>query len=443
MTSILLLAILLSQPASLPEQIQKAQAEINQGDLQAAEQTIQGILQEHPDRPGPYYLLGSLRFRQGRLAEAEQMVQKSLSIEPRFLDAYLLLAGLYRNQGRGEEMMATLQRGHETLPNAAAITFQIASEYAAQGGFRESLAYLEKISPDSAPKSYWNLLGQNHVVLGNLNQADVAFQKYLEMDSTSVRTLRRLAAISLQKDDISAAWKYISEARRLAPNSTQVLFDFAHISMLENLVGEAAAALQFLLLMQPDHAQALFELGSAFIHFANFEASQGLFAQYVELEPEDAQGYAMLGYVLYLGSQFDEAKDPLTRALKMNPELLDAKFYLGMIAYSLGQNEEAEQLLKEVIERSANHGRARLNLGKLYIRQGKLEESRIELERAAELIPEDFEVHFQLSRIYTLGGNRERATEELALYEKYRDEKEKREAAARKTPFSHFYKETP
>jgi tetratricopeptide (TPR) repeat protein len=278
-----------------------------------------------------------------------------------------------------------------------------------------------------------------YTLTGNLDESEKAYLKYLEKKPASVRTLHTLSAIALKKNNAAESWEYIAKARRLAPNSPQILLDFAHISMAENLVGEAAAALQFLLLMQPDNTVALFELGSAFIQFANFDSSRELFRQFVELNPRDPMGHAMLGYVLYLSNQFEDAKTPLLKALELNPDLTDATFYLGMIEFSQASDDEAERLFKKVLTKTGNHGRAYLNLGKLYIRQRRMEDALSVLGKAVQIMPTDYEVHFQLSRVYSATGDREKAMHALKLFNKYQKEKEKREQESRRTPYTQFY----
>jgi len=305
--------------------------------------------------------------------------------------------------------------------------------------FSKALEILQQIPEEQAPSEYWDTLGKLHTLSGNLAHAEQAYRKYLERYPESVRTLHTLSAIALQRGEKSLAWEYIAKARRKAPNSPQILLDFAYISIAENLVGEAAAALQFLLLMQPDNTDAIFELGSAFIHFANFDNSRELFHQYVKLKPNDPMGHAMLGYVLYLSNQFDEARKRLNRALELDPKLTDAKFYLGMVDFSQAKDENAEKLFREVISQSGDHGRAYLNLGKLYLRKRRIEEAREVLEKAVRIMPADFEVHFQLSRVYAAAGEREKAMHSLQLFNKYQKEKEKREQESRRTPYTQFY----
>jgi len=434
----LLLTLFLTQDADLDRQLALTRAALEGGDLQTAEETIRRTIQGFPDSFEARFLMGGILTRQGRIRRAEEEFLRTLELNPQFDQVYLVLATLYRSDNRSDAALRLLEKGSGLLPENAEIRYQLADLYLARQDYRAAIGQLREISPSDMSDQHWNRLGQSYLLSGNLEQADISLQQYLKLRGGSVRTLRTLAAVALRRGDSARSWDYIARARRLAPNSTQVLLDFAHISMIENLVGEAAAAFQYLLLMDPDNTQALFELGSAFIHFANFGRCEELFAQYIELKPKDAQGHAMLGYSQYLSSKFGEARSSLGQALELDSEIVDATFYLGMIAYSEGVEPEAERLLREVLSKSPEHGRALLGLGKLYVRQRKLEQAKVELEKAVRQIPTDFEVHFQLSRVYALLGDQEGARREVKLFEQYRDAKERRETESRRTPYSDF-----
>jgi tetratricopeptide (TPR) repeat protein len=439
MLVLMIWALLISQVAPEREALDKIRAALSQNDLKTAETVATETVRLYPDSPGGHFFLGGIRARQRRFEEAEAEFLKVLEIDEDFPDAYLVIGTLYEAQNRLDEALAILERGLRNLPENTAVRYQLGRLLVSQADFRRAISVLTRIPAEEAPVDYWDTLGQAYTLSGEINRAEESYSEYLEQRPNSVRTLHTLSAIALKRNDTAKAWEHIAQARRLAPNSPQILLDFAYISMAENLVGEAAAALQFLLLMQPNNTDAIFELGSAFIHFANFDSSGELFRQYVKLKPNDPMGHAMLGYVLFLSSQFDDARASLTRALEIDADLIDATFYLGMIEFSQARNDQAEQLFKAVLNRTQDHARAYLNLGKLYIRQRRLDEALTVLQKAVQLIPTNFEVHFQLSRVYAAMGDREKAAHSLKLFKKYQEEKETREQASRRTPYTQFY----
>lgn len=428
------LAILLSSPPA--EDLVSVRQLLENGHFQEAERQLDRYIQENPNEARAHYLRGVLNSAQQRLDVAENALLRAVELNPADPDPYLLLGRMYRSQQKLKKSIELLQRGLETTSQSPQVSFELARSLAEARQFAAALKRLESVSPEQAPDRYWELAGSCHLMLGATEAAEKAFQSHLDGHPRSVKTLQTLAAIALQQDQIDRAWDYIARARRLAPTSPQILFDFAHVSFTRNLVSEAVTALRFLLIMEPDRPEYLFQLASAMIRLADYTKAQQLLDRYVQLRPDDARGRAMLGYAYFSGNRYPEAKEHLLRAVELDPSELEALYYLGTLAYTQGEDEKAERYFKEILLEDNTHGRAHLGLGKLRLRQRRFEEALESLRHAEEQRPDDFDVYFQLSRVYSSLGQRELASQAMQKYSELKAAQDQADAEALRLPYS-------
>jgi predicted Zn-dependent protease len=251
-----------------------------------------------------------------------------------------------------------------------------------------------------------------------------------------VKTLQTLSAIALKRGAKNEAWEYIAQARKLAPNSAQVVFAFAGVSLENYLVSEAIMALRLLLLREPDNPEYLLMLGNCVLESATeFSKAVDYFRRYVELRPDDALGHMMLGYGHYVNRDYDKAGAELRRTLEIQPDFLEAEYYLAMIDYHGNRDEAAVERLEALLKRRPDHHKAHTTLGKIFLRQRRFGEAVEHLQRAVELTGGTSDLHFNLSRTFTQLGDRAEAERQLALYQRFKVEEEKREQEGRRLRF--------
>lgn len=309
--------------------------------------------------------------------------------------------------------------------------------YADRRDFRQALQVLTTIPENEAPANYLEVVGRIHVSAGNFAEAERVYLRLLEKDPSSIATLRALSGLALKKGDNATAWAYMARARKEAPNSPEILYEFAQVSLTHSLIAEAVTALRLLLLLEPDKPEYVFTLGSALVRSnADYLEAPAYFKTYLQLRPDDPRAEMMLGYSLYLANELPPATSHLEKAAQLDPKLTEARYYLGMIAYKEANDSKAEELFRAVLSDSDNHAQAGLALGKLYLRQRKYEQAAAELERSVRLLPADSDAHFQLSRVYAQLGNQDKALKEQELYLKYKKEEEQRAKESGRLPFS-------
>lgn len=434
---ILRIAVVLTLLApDFSSQLAQIMGALEKGDLASADQAARQLASDFPRRPATHHIIGIVRLRQGRLGDAETAFKKALQLDPTQREARLELSRLYQADGRLQDAQNTVEEGLEILGPDPSLLYQLGVVLAAKRDFKEAIRTLKKVPEEEAPPGYWETVGRILATTGDFSAAEDAYRKLLQRRPGSVPVLRALAGLALKRGDKQAGWDYIAAARGEAPNSPEVLYDFAQVSLANYLLSEAISAARLLLLLEPDNLDALFILGRSLLSGNLGEAAQSVFAEYLKRRPEDPNGHMMMGIALYESGDFQQARARFESAQQLEAGLVEADYYLGMVAYSLSEDAEAEALLLGVLGRNPNHGRARLGLGKLYLRQRKTEQAVAELKTAAQLLEGEPDVQFQLSRAYAQLGQTDLARQAVAAYRALKTKEDQAKEAAAAMPFT-------
>jgi cytochrome c-type biogenesis protein CcmH/NrfG len=245
-----------------------------------------------------------------------------------------------------------------------------------------------------------------------------------------------LAGVALKRGDAKGAWQYIAQARQLAPNSPDLLYEFAQISLTNNLGQEAVIAMHKALLLEPDRPEYLFCLADALLNTTNFHDAAGYLERYLKLKPDDPAGHLSYGWALYLEKDLEGARKQLEEAVRLSPDSIDAYYYLGTIAYETGDRASALDLFSKVLERKSDHSKALLGLGMVYFSERQYEKARLALEASARIDNYEPKVHYQLIQVYARLGNEDGATREQKLYAEAQRKVEERKRLSGTLPFS-------
>ncbi|PAP75030.1 tetratricopeptide repeat protein [Rubrivirga marina] len=136
-------------------------------------------------------------------------------------------------------------------------TGELATVYEQQGDLEAALQARQAVV------SAYPMFGQPYLGLGGvyfragrLDEAADAFRKAAEREPRSPDPLSMLGAVEVRRGDVPEAIGYYEEARALAPGNPQVLYNLGVAYAFAQRYAEARGAVEALLHVQPDHAQA-------------------------------------------------------------------------------------------------------------------------------------------------------------------------------------------
>ena len=241
-------------------------------------------------------------------------------------------------------------------------------------------------------------------------------------ETESVRALLQTARAQAKQGNHSQAAEILDKAKMLAPNSEDVLSDFAKNSLLAGDPVGAINVLEPLTRMHPKVAEYPYLLGVAQLQIKEFAPSVDSLEQSLELEPQRALTLIALGITLISQKRFDEAKQALDRALEIEPENAEALAVAAEAAEGLGELELAETQANRVLALVGGHAGASYVLGRVRMQQGQFAEAVEWFQKVLQLAPNSPRTYYQLSLAYARLGDLEKSREYRELHQASRSQ---------------------
>jgi tetratricopeptide (TPR) repeat protein len=188
----------------------------------------------------------------------------------------------------------------------------------------------------------------------------------------------------------AAAEKEIASVVEKIPDDPRMLHLLGNIKYTLGHLGEASAAYEKVVALDPGACEALFKLGVCYVRMGKLHQSLDAFTRNVAGK---CSGHVMSYYWMglinsFLGSD-DEAQKAFTLLQQESSESKLANFFLAQMLMRRNENEEALRLLKELIEVSPDFAEVHFLMGQVYFRMHKLVEALQCYRRTLELNPDD------------------------------------------------------
>ena len=278
-----------------------------------------------------------------------------------------------------------------------------------KGGFHDDALSILNAARETSPSfPILYALGIAHLTIKQYDKAEGFLSSALQLQPDDVATLRALARVARVTGNLEKALSHLIQARRIAPNSAGVLYDFGTTTLEMGLVLDALPVFEQLHRDYPREAAYLYALAAAHWKKGEVGETTRLMNNYLLLQPRSSSGWYLLGASLLRQEKTSEAKAALERSLslKIDP---DTQYLLGVIFEKAGNRSSANEMFRKVVQSSPNHAAAHAALGAAYREAGNYAEARMELERAVELDANDLRANYQLGLVYAKLGEKEAA----------------------------------
>ncbi|HEY6938114.1 MAG TPA: tetratricopeptide repeat protein, partial [Terriglobales bacterium] len=129
------------------------------------------------------------------------------------------------------------------------------------------------------------------------------------------------------------------------------------------------------------------------------------FRQALRPNPEYSVALENLGNAYRQQKQWDQARAAFEQALALNPESPGANYGLAMVYAASDDSEHTYEYLQKVLQFRPDYPEALNNLGVLYMRTGHRDEAVSTLQKCISVAPAFDQCYLTLARIYSLEGN--------------------------------------
>jgi tetratricopeptide (TPR) repeat protein len=404
--------------------------------------------------------LGQLLLTMNRASEALQIFRAAHGLAPERADINLHLATLYANSGdyqRALEYLRLVPRSAATddyflsllksliglnrLEEARGLASEFSefgakpeaqAEFAlllAKGGLSDEALTLLEAARQQTPASFPVLYG-----LGIINAARKRYDKAEEHLSEALRikpddvtTLRAVANVARATGNLEKSLAYLIQARRVAPEAPDVLYDFGVTTLQMDLLLDALPAFEQLHRAYPRQPAYLYALAAVRWRKGETVETARLMKSYVALQPRDASGFYLLGAALLRQELITEAQAALQRSLSLKADP-DTEYLIGVSFEKAGNRAAAINTFRQVVHSRPDHAAAHAALGAAYREAGSYTEARVELERAIELDSNDLRANYQLGLVYAKLGEKEAAKRLFARADELRSRQRNQES---------------
>ena len=416
-----------AQNQRLERDFQAAVAQYESGHFPEAAQRLESLVREVPDSFEVHELLGLVYSAQSQDAKASPHLQSAVRLKPNSASARTNLAANLMRLGKVELAGVEFRKALELDPRNFDTNHNLGEFYVRSGKVAEAAPFLgqaQRINPSSYENGYD--LSLAYILAGRLSDARQLVQDLLKRKNTA--ELHNLLGEVEEKDGkfVAAANEY-ETAAHMDPSESN-LFDWGSELLIHRTLAPAIEVFQHAAERYPNSPRLGIGLGMALYSRGNYDDAVKALLRAADLNPSDPGGYLFLSKAYDSSpSQADEVIQRFRRFAELQPRNPRASYYYAMSLWK-GKRaqdpgldlQQIESLLKTAIGLDPKFAEAHLQLGNLYSDQNKYAESIPEYEQARELSPELADVHYRLGQAYVRTGDKERAQEQLQVYQQLR-----------------------
>lgn len=272
-------------------------------------------------------------------------------------------------------MASSLFSGQSTSATSAE-ALQQAREWVVAHQFDKANALLsETVRHDPGNEAVLVELGRVQLAQGLDDDALKSFEAVLanKPDSAPAREGEIEAATAAALVDRQAglndsALLYLIRARKLVPDSPELLLDFGVQAESMRIFEDADSALTRAHELAPGDPRILYALAHVQLDEQKAPEAEANLRVYLKARPDDATAHYGLGHLLHMLARHDEAKTELERSIALQPRQSGSYYELGEIALEQNQASEAKSNYEKVLALAANHGGALTGMGILAYR---------------------------------------------------------------------------
>jgi tetratricopeptide (TPR) repeat protein len=246
-------------------------------------------------------------------------------------------------------------------------------------------------------------LGFVYYERGYFEQSELYFEQAQKDDPASAEALYGLGSVYLEQNKARQAKDCFERALALhaaypgtQPNA------WSNLGILAARAGDLNGAIELFeraLKIDPDHAIALENLGSAYRQQKNWPEAERALKRALALIPEDTEANYSLGMVYAEQNDTARASQYLERALAARPDYPAALNNLGIVYLRAGRRAEAIERFKESIRVAPEYDQSYLNLARLYAIEGDRQKAKSVLEDLLKKHPDHAQALAELSQL--------------------------------------------
>jgi len=432
--ALVLLACSLNWAEGKPEErvqraFQEAVAQYESGHFAEAGAKLEGLLPEVPESFEVHELLGLVYSAESQDAKAGEHLAKAVRLKPDSVSARTNLATNFVRRGKLPDAEIEFQKAVKLDPGNFDTNHNMGEFYIQAGKIAQAAPFLEKaqqVNPSAYDNGYD--LSLAYLDIGKFVEArQVAESLMKHRDAPELHNL--LGQIEEKAGNYVAAVNEFEAAAHAEPSESN-LFDWGSELLLHRTLDPAIEVFQHASERYTDSSRLAIGLGMALYSRGNYDESVKALLRAADLSPQDARCYFFLSKAYDSSpNQAEEVIQRFRRFSELQPRNPRALYYYAMSLWKGRRVQDAaldmthiESLLKRAIELDPGLAEAHLQLGNLYSDRSQYEAAIPEYQAALTNNSDLADAHYRLGQAYVHTGQKERAQEQLQVYQRLRSQ---------------------
>ena len=416
------------QTQPLDHEFKAAVAEYESGKYAEAAWQLEALAREVPDSFEVNELLGLVYSAESEDAKATSPLEKAVRLKPNSAAARSNLATNLVRIGKLDAAEEQFKQALKLEPQNFDANHNMGEFYVRASKLPAAIPFLEqaqRLEPTSYDNGYD--LSLAYILTGRLADARQLISTLVQQKNTA--ELHNLLGQVEEKDGkfVAAANEY-ETAAHMDPSESN-LFDWGSELLLHRTLDPAVEVFTKASERYPNSQRLRIGLGIAYLSRGNYDDAVKALLKAADLNPADPSCYRFLARA-YDSSpgQATEVIERFQRFAELQPRNAWALYYYAM---SLWKGKRAQDpnldlaqiasLLQKSVALDPKLAEAHLQLGNLYSDQGKFGDAIPEYVSAIGLNGDLADAHYRLGQAYVRTGDRERAQEQIQIYQRLRE----------------------
>ncbi|MCO6441361.1 MAG: PEP-CTERM system TPR-repeat protein PrsT, partial [Nitrococcus mobilis] len=328
-----------NQPSAL---MARAQIELLENQLEAAEADIEALHKLVPTSAQVNHLLGFLRFRQGRFNDAALAYQDALRANPDFDPAILWLGLTNYAQHNYEQAIQRFSRFLQKHPDAVRVKVLLALSQAQAGGDSAAVQTLRELQGlDIEDPRMLAAIGQAALSVGDPASGRHYFEQAVARAPDKAAFRMALGSLLLQSGDARQAIEELDMASQLDNEDARADIMLIRTLIAKRDLDQAMQAIDRVAKKTPESALPDVLRGLVFLLEKKNNEARKAFELAVKKDPASIGGHHGLAVLAIQKQDFADANKHYQTALDAHPGNLQIELALSSLAVRAGDRERA------------------------------------------------------------------------------------------------------
>lgn len=366
-----------------PSQVfSEAVAEFKKGNLKRAEDLCLNIIEKAPPNPICLHLIGVICHQQHKPVDAEVWLRKSLVLQPNVIEVNFNLGLALLAQDKFIDALVYFEKAIKLNPVYSAGYFQIGNVYKNLSQYEDAISAYKKcleLLPDH--EEAMNCIGFSLCQQNKHQEAIGYFIKAITIRADFPEALNNMGVAYLELDRPDQTKALCEKAIAMRPNYTAALNNLGNALKSQGSFKEAIHYYEMALTIDPKLVEARNNLGLSMMYgMSAIDTATACFNEVLKQNPDHPQALNNLGITLCHQGLFEEGITCYQKATKINSEYTEAISNLACAFRATGRTDEALKLYEKVIIQKPEFAEAHNNYAMMLLSVGKFDEGFLEYE---------------------------------------------------------------